>query len=133
VALQRHARIYTLADKLGMPDLKSMAHAKIHSTQSTAKGEIAYARYVYENTSGEDATIRRPVAAFWANRSHFLRHQADDEFRSLCIKFPQFAFDVLSIILDQREKKGHGSSGVTVDVGGSSATPASERKRRRHG
>jgi hypothetical protein len=132
VGLLRHARIYTLAEKLGMPDLKSLAHSKIHSTQSTAKGEITYARYVYQNTSNEDSTIRRPVAAFWANRSHFLRHQADEEFRQLCIEFPQFSFDVLSLILDQREKKDRGSALAAAVEVGSSQTPTSGRKRQRH-
>jgi hypothetical protein len=126
----RHARFYTLAEKLGMPALKSLTHPKIHSTQSTAEGEIAYAKYVYQNTSNEDSTIRKPVAAFWANRSHLLRHQADNEFRQLCIEFPQFSFDVLSLILDQREKKDRGSA-LVVEVG-SSATPTSTRKRQRH-
>jgi hypothetical protein len=130
IGLLRHARIYTLADKLDMPALKSLAHSKIHSTNSTAKGEITYARYVYQKTSTEDATIRKPVAAFWANRSHFLRHEADDEFRSLCIEFPQFAFDVLNLILDQKEKRDQGK-GAAVEIVPSS-TPSSSRKRQRH-
>jgi hypothetical protein len=105
-----------------------MAHSKIHSTQSSAKGEIAYARYVYQHTTNEDMTIRRPVAAFCANRSHFLRHQADDEFRGLCLEFPQFGFDVLSLILDQKEKKAGGPSVEIVPSG----TPGSARKRQRN-
>ncbi|OCL15272.1 hypothetical protein AOQ84DRAFT_279316, partial [Glonium stellatum] len=115
-ALLRHARVYTLADKLGLPALKSLAHAKIHRTSSTARGEIAYARYVYKETSKEDVTIRRPVAAFWATRSHVLRHEAEDEFRAMCLEFPQFGFDVLSLVLDQRERKGERAGHVELAV-----------------
>jgi hypothetical protein len=93
--LLKHARVYTLADKLGMSALKTLAHSKIHCVNSSAKGEIAYARYVYATTPKEDDTIRRPVASFWAHRSHVLRREADDEFRQMCLEFPQFAFDVL--------------------------------------
>ena len=93
--LLKHARVYTLADKLGMSALKTLAHSKIHCVNSSAKGEIAYARYVYATTPKEDDTIRRPIASFWAHRSHVLRHEAEDEFRRMCLEFPQFAFDVL--------------------------------------
>jgi hypothetical protein len=103
--LLKHARVYTLAQKLGMPELKTLAHSKIHRINSTAVGEIAYARYVYGNTPTADVTIRKPVAAFWATRSHVLRHEAEDEFRQMCLEFPQFGFDVLSLVLDQREKR----------------------------
>ena len=103
--LLKHARVYTLAEKLGMPELKTLAHSKIHRINSTAVGEIAYARYVYGNTPSTDATIRKPVAAFWATRSHVLRHEAEEEFRQMCLEFPQFGFDVLSLVLDQREKR----------------------------
>lgn len=103
--LLKHARVYTLADKLGMPGLKTLAHSKIHRVSSTAVGEIAYARYVYANTPPTDITIRKPVAAFWATRSHILRHEAEEEFRKMCLEFPQFGFDVLSLVLDQREKR----------------------------
>ncbi|NJR31456.1 hypothetical protein HC762_01670 [bacterium] len=103
--LLKHARVYTLAEKLGLPELKTLAHSKIHWINSTAVGEIAYARYVYGNTPSTDVTIRRPVAAFWATRSHVLRHDAEDEFRTMCLEYPQFGFDVLSLVLDQREKR----------------------------
>jgi hypothetical protein len=46
VALLRHGRVYTLAKKLGLGELTSLAHRKIHLTSSTARGEIAYARFV---------------------------------------------------------------------------------------
>jgi hypothetical protein len=104
--LLKHARIYNLAKKLGLPDLKTLAHSKIHRINSTAAGEIAYARYVYSNTPEDDTTIRQPVVAFWATRSHVLRHEAETEFRAMCLEFPQFGFDVLSLVLDQREKRG---------------------------
>ena len=96
VQLLKHARVYTIAEKFGVPFLKNLASSKIHCVNSTAKGEIAYARYVYEFTSGEDTTIRAPVANFWATRSHTLRSEAEEEFRRLCLEFPQFGYDVLS-------------------------------------
>lgn len=94
--LLKHARVYTLADKFGLTRLKNLASSKIHCVNSTAKGEIAYARYIYEHTSPEDTAIRVPVANFWATRSHTLRAEAEEEFRSLCLEFPQFGYDVLS-------------------------------------
>ncbi|PGH17984.1 hypothetical protein AJ80_04605 [Polytolypa hystricis UAMH7299] len=103
--LLRHARVYTLAEKFQLSNLKSLAHSKIHRINSTARGEIAYARYVYANTAADDATIRKPVAAFWATRSHVLRHEAENEFKSMCLEFPQFGFDILSLVLDQKEKR----------------------------
>ncbi|KAL6250179.1 hypothetical protein RBB50_002480 [Rhinocladiella similis] len=103
--LLKHARVYTLAQKLGMPELKTLAHSKIHRINSTALGEITYARYVYGNTPAGDTTIRKPVAAFWATRSHVLRHEAETEFKAMCLEYPQFGFDVLSLMLDQREKR----------------------------
>ena len=103
--LLKHARVYTLAEKLGLPELKTLAHSKIHRINSTAVGEIAYARYVYASTPADDVTIRKPVAAFWATRSHVLRHEAESEFKSMCLEYPQFGFDVLSLVLDQREKR----------------------------
>ena len=113
-----------------IPSLKSLAHAKIHRTTSTARGELAYARFVYETTSKEDITIRKPIAAFWATRSHVLRHEAEEEFRAMCIQFPQFSFDVLSLVLDSREKqRGGGSAGGTllgVSAGGDAGVGASE-------
>lgn len=69
VALLRHGRVYTLAKKLGLGELASLAHRKIHLTSSTARGEIAYARFVYKETSTDDEGIRKPIAAFWASRS----------------------------------------------------------------
>jgi hypothetical protein len=66
---------------------------------STAKGEISYARYVYAHTHKDDTAIRAPVANFWATRSHTLRAEAEDEFRSMCLEYPQFGYDVLSKLL----------------------------------
>jgi hypothetical protein len=76
--------------------LKNLAASKIHRVSSTAKGEIAYARYVYQYTPKDDTTIRAPIANFWAMRSHTLRAEAEEEFKSLCLEFPQFGYDVLS-------------------------------------
>ena len=79
-----------------MTKLKELAHSKVHCVKSSAKGEIAYARYVYATTPKEDDTIRKPVASFWAHRSHVLRAEAEDEFRQMCLELPQFSFDVIS-------------------------------------
>ena len=123
VALLRHARVYTLAKRLALPALATLAHRKIHLTQSTAKGEIAYARFVYRETGAEDS-IRRPVAQFWATRSHVLRHEAEQEFKRMCLEYPQFGFDVLSLVLDAQEKRS-----ARVEAG--STGPGSGRKRQR--
>lgn len=117
--LLKHARVYTLAEKLCIPELKTLAHSKIHRINSTAVGEIAYARYVYGNTPPTDVTIRKPVAAFWATRSHVLRHEAEAEFRTMCLEFPQFGFDVLSLVLDQREKRSAARDEETPTKGSS--------------
>ncbi|KAK5106172.1 hypothetical protein LTS08_000289 [Lithohypha guttulata] len=125
--LLKHARVYTLAEKLGLPELQSLAHSKIHRINSSAVGEIAYARYVYSHSSPEDTTIRKPVAAFWATRSHVLRHEAEAEFKSMCLEFPQFGFDVLTLVLDSREKR----AAQRADDTGAGSTPARGRKRMR--
>lgn len=103
--LLKHARVYTLAETLNLPALKSLASSKIHCVNSTAKGEIAYARYVYAHTAGDDTTIRAPVANFWATRSHTLRSEAEVEFRQMCLEFPQFGYDVLTRVLDEKLKR----------------------------
>lgn len=125
--LLKHAKVYTLAEKLGLPKLQSLAHSKIHRINSTAIGEIAYARYVYSHSAVEDTTIRKPVAAFWATRSHVLRHEAEAEFKAMCLEYPQFGFDVLSLVLDAREKRQR----EREDIGGPSGTPASGKGRKR--
>ena len=126
--LLKHARVYTLADKLSIPDLKALAHSKIHRINSTARGEIAYARYVYSSTPASDTTIRKPVAMFWGNRRHILRHEAETEFRRMCLDYPQFGFDVLSMVLDQKEKRGETR---VVEEERSSRPGGSARKRAR--
>ncbi|KAH7329502.1 hypothetical protein B0I35DRAFT_46404 [Stachybotrys elegans] len=108
--LLKHARIYTLAEKFGVGSLRTLASSKIHCVNSTAKGEIAYARYVYTYTEKDDTTIRAPVASFWATRSHTLRAEAEDEFKALCLERPDFAYDILTRVLDdklRREQKMH--------------------------
>ncbi|KAF4552957.1 Hypothetical protein D9617_8g049700 [Elsinoe fawcettii] len=114
VALLRHARVYTLAKQLNIPQLATLAHRKIHLVESTARGEIAYARYVYGHTTESEKEIRKPVAQFWATRSHVLRHEAEKEFREMCLSFPQFGFDVLSMVLDAQEKRTGKSESVTT-------------------
>ena len=103
--LLKHARVYTVAEKFGVEKLKSLATSKIHCVHSTAKGEITYARYVYAYTNKEDTSIRAPVANFWATRSHTLRAEAEEEFRSLCLEYPQFGYDVLTRVLDEKLKR----------------------------
>ncbi|GAB1199811.1 hypothetical protein APSETT444_009170 [Aspergillus pseudonomiae] len=125
--LLKHARVYTLADKLGIPALKTLAHSKIHRVNSTSHGEIAYARYVYTHTPADDATIRKPVASFWALRSHVLRHEAEEEFRKLCLEVPEFCFDVFSMVLDHKEKRAQDKAESE------SAIKGSGRKRLRSG
>ena len=151
--LLKHAKVYTLAEKLEMPvrrfttslsrydpfqkkegamlihkpcnkALKSLSHSKIHLINSTAPAELNYARYVYSHTSRDDLTIRKPVASFWGQRSHVLRHQAEGTFRQMCMDFPEFAFDVLSFVLDAEEKRAQRKGG-DEDVG------KSARKRQR--
>lgn len=102
--LLHHARVYTLAEKLGLPELKSLAHKKIHMVGGTPAGELVYARYVYTHTPAEDTVIRRPIAAYWASHSHKLRHGIEEEFKKLCIEVPEFTFDMLTIVLDRKEK-----------------------------
>ncbi|KAL9101001.1 MAG: hypothetical protein Q9163_003686 [Psora crenata] len=103
--LLKHAKVYTLAEKLGMPQLRTLAHSKIHLVDSNAVAELVYARYVYSNTSKDDITIRKPVATFWGQRSHVLRHETEGTFRELCLQYPEFGFDVLNFVLDAEERR----------------------------
>ena len=128
-ALLRHARIYTLAEKLGLGELKDLAHAKVHRVNSSARGELAYARYVYARTPAHDVTIRRPIAAFWGQRSHVLRHEAESEFRALCLDCPDFGFDVLSYVLDAREKRREGGGGRQATQEETPGRPGRKRAR----
>lgn len=57
-----------------------------------------------------------------------LRHEAEDDFKRMCLEFPQFGFDVLSLVLDAKEKKGGDRDGGREEVGTKSA-----RKRARIG
>ncbi|KAF2419693.1 hypothetical protein EJ08DRAFT_35859 [Tothia fuscella] len=52
-----HDFVGALTSNLSLPQLRSLAHAKIHRTEST---EIAYVWFVYKETSREDNTIRNP-------------------------------------------------------------------------
>ncbi|RWA14264.1 hypothetical protein EKO27_g858 [Xylaria grammica] len=122
--LLKHARVYTIAEKFGVDKLKSLASSKIHCVNSTAKGEITYARYIYQYTRKDDTTVRAPVANFWATRSHTLRAEAEEEFRSLCLEFPQFGYDILTRVLDEKLKRERNEK-MTPGTG-------SARKRARH-
>ena len=133
--LLKHAKVYTLADKFSLPALKTLAHSKIHLINSTAVAEINYARYVYSHTDKGDVTIRKPVASFWGQRSHVLRHETEGEFREMCLEYPEFAFDVLSFVLDAEEKreerrrKTQGGGGGEEVEGGKGAGSARKRQR----
>jgi hypothetical protein len=122
--LLRHAWVYTLAEKLDLPALKNLAHSKIHRVNSTPRGELLYARYVYTTTPADDVTLRKPIARFWASRSHVLRHEVEDNFKKLCIEVPEFGFDVLTLVLDKTEKNNQGNV---------EAAKGSTRKRLRNG
>lgn len=37
-------------------------------------------------------------------QGHILRHEAESEFMAMILEFPQFAYDILSMVLDQKEK-----------------------------
>lgn len=123
--LLKHAKVYTLAERFSLPALKMLSHSKIHLVTSTAVAELTYARYVYAHTKREDTTIRKPVASFWGQRSHVLRHQTEGSFRQMCLEFPEFAFDVLSFVLDAEEKREDRRRRDDGDVG------KSARKRQR--
>lgn len=110
-----------------MPALKTLSHSKIHLVTSTAVAELHYARYVYSHTRREDATIRKPVASFWGQRSHVLRHETEGSFRKMCLEYPEFAFDVLSFVLDAEEKREERRRKVDEGDGGK----GSARKRAR--
>lgn len=79
--LLKNARVYMLAVKLGLPSLKSLALSKIHCVDSTAKGKIAYARYVYTHTLNDNTSIRAPVNNFCATESHTLLSEAEESLR----------------------------------------------------
>jgi len=34
-----------------------------------------------------------------------LRHETEGSFRQMCLEYPEFAFDVLSFVLDAEEKR----------------------------
>ncbi|KAL2047132.1 hypothetical protein N7G274_001151 [Stereocaulon virgatum] len=130
--LLRHAKVYTLAEKLGLPALKTLSHSKIHLINSTAVAEITYARYVYAHTKRKDVTIRKPVASFWGQRSHVLRHETEGSFRQMCLEFPEFAFDVLSFVLDAVEKRDERRRKVEDGEGnGGGGKVGSARKKQR--
>ena len=56
-----------------------------------------------------------------------LRHETEGGFRELCLEFPEFAFDVLSFVLDVEERRSR-----REEAGGSGeATGGKGRKRAR--
>jgi hypothetical protein len=119
--LLKHARVYTLAEKFEMRALRILSSSKVHCVNATVKGEIVFARYAYAFTRKDDTTVRAPIASFWAMRSHTLRAEAEDEFKALCLEFPQFGYDVLSKFLPRSlyhpscRQEVHNSAGKLLD------------------
>lgn len=126
--LLKHARVYTLAEKLRIPALKVLAHTKIHRVNSSPRGEIEYARYVYTHTSVDDVMLRKPIARFWATRSHVLRHGVEGEFKRLCLDVPDFSYEVLALVLENKEKRSQDNKTESE-----SGARTSGRKRQRGG
>lgn len=56
-----------------------------------------------------------------------LRHETEGSFRQMCLEYPEFAFDVLSFVLDAEEKREERRR--KVDEG--DAGKGSARKRQR--
>ncbi|KAJ5140591.1 hypothetical protein N7448_003999 [Penicillium atrosanguineum] len=110
--LRQYARIYTLAEKLGLPALKCLAHTKIHGLKGTPSDELVYARYIYTYTPKNDTTIRGPIASFWASCGHVLRYEVEEGWKKLCFEMPEFTYDVVTVVLDhprtekEKEKTG---------------------------
>lgn len=50
--------------------------------------------------------------------AYILRKEATEEFRKMILEYPQFGYDVINLLLDQKEKQSH-------------QMPASTRKRAR--
>ncbi|KAH9845553.1 hypothetical protein Tdes44962_MAKER06518 [Teratosphaeria destructans] len=59
-------------------------------TQSTAKGEITFARSVCTETNPEVVSARKPVAQLWSTRSHAPRYKADFDCKSMRLEIPRF-------------------------------------------
>ncbi|KAA8563804.1 hypothetical protein EYC84_011819 [Monilinia fructicola] len=89
---------------------------------------LKHARVLYSGGNKDDQTIRAPVANFWATRSHTLRSEAETEFREMCLEFPQFGYDVLTRVLDEKLKREKNEK-----MHPSHGTPGSSRKRLRQG
>ena len=66
-----------------------------------------------------------------------LRHETEGEFREMCLEYPEFAFDVLSFVLDAEEKReerrrktqGGGGGGGEEGEGGKGGGSARKRQR----
>lgn len=56
-----------------------------------------------------------------------LRHETEGSFRMMCLEYPEFAFDVLSFVLDAEEKREERRRKVDEGDGGK----GSARKRAR--
>lgn len=56
-----------------------------------------------------------------------MRHEAAEDFEQLCLDVPQFCFDVLTVVLDQKEKRAQDRAETESGVKGSG------RKRLRSG
>lgn len=61
-----------------------------------------------------------------------LRHETEGSFRQMCLEYPEFAFDVLSFVLDAEEKRMRARrEGGAGGSGGAGEEPRSGRKRAR--
>ena len=50
-----------------------------------------------------------------------LRHETEGSFRQMCLEYPEFAFDVLSFVLDAEEKRMERRKRDDEDLGKGSA------------
>lgn len=60
-----------------------------------------------------------------------LRHETEGSFRKMCLEFPEFAFDVLSFVLDAEEKREERRRKVDEGDAGAGLGKGSARKRAR--
>ena len=58
---------------------------------------------MYANIPAEDVKVRRSIVKIWANHGDSVRHRAEQEFKKMCLDHPAFAYDVLEMVLDQKE------------------------------
>lgn len=62
---------------------------------------------------------------------HILRHEAEEEFRRMILEFPQFAYDILSMVLDQKEKSSRDKGKEDKEEGDGKGTERVKSGRKR--